>query len=157
LIRAIFACDRENGIGKTGTLPWAHNSEDLRWFKKCTDGDVVIMGRRTWNDHKMPKPLPNRYNIVISSQNIPAGPNVVLHSVKSVEQHIKEFNQDIWIIGGKHTFDELMYMCEEVWISRIDGYYDCDTHLNDLSDFELYYKSYDVDKCLRIEKYRRSL
>jgi dihydrofolate reductase len=157
LIRAIFACDRENGIGKTGTLPWAHNSEDLKWFKKCTDGDVVIMGRRTWNDHKMPKPLPNRYNIVISSQNIPAGPNVVLHSVKSVEHHIKEFNQDIWIIGGKHTFDELMYMCEEVWISRINGVYDCDTRISDLVDFELYFKSYDVDKNLRIEKYRRSL
>jgi len=157
LIRAIFACDRENGIGKTGTLPWAHNSEDLKWFKQCTDGDVVIMGRRTWNDHKMPKPLPNRYNIVISSQNILAGPNVVLHSVKSLEQHIKEFNQDIWIIGGKHTFDELMYMCEEVWISRINGIYDCDTKMSDLVDFELYFKSYDVDRNLRIEKYRRSL
>jgi dihydrofolate reductase len=102
-------------------------------------------------------PLPNRYNIVISSQNIPAGPNVVLHSSKSVEHHIKEFNQDIWIIGGKHTFDELMYMCEEVWISRINGVYDCDTRISDLVDFELYFKSYDVDKNLRIEKYRRSL
>ena len=157
MIRAIFACDRENGIGKTGTLPWAHNSEDLKWFKKCTDVDVVVMGRRTWNDHKMPKPLPNRYNIVISSQDIPAGPNVVLRSAKSVEQHIKEFDQDIWIIGGKHTFDELMYMCEEVWISRINGVYDCDTRISDLVDFELYFKSYEVDKNLRIEKYRRSL
>ena len=157
MIRAIFACDRENGIGKTGTLPWSHNSEDLKWFKESTDGDVVIMGRRTWNDPKMPKPLPNRYNIVLTSQAIPAGPNAVLHSVESVKQHIKEFNQDIWIIGGKHTFDELMYMCEEVWISRINGIYDCDTKMSDLVDFELYFKSYDVDRNLRIEKYRRSL
>ena len=157
MIRAIFACDRENGIGKTGTLPWSHNSEDLKWFKESTDGDVVIMGRRTWNDPKMPKPLPNRYNIVLTSQDIPAGPNVVLRDIESVVAHATSFEQDVWVIGGKHTFDQLMHICEEVWISRIDGYYDCDTHLNDLSDFELYYKSYDVDKCLRIEKYRRSL
>ena len=157
MIRAIFACDRENGIGKTGTLPWSHNSEDLKWFKESTDGDVVIMGRRTWNDPKMPKPLPNRYNIVLTSQDIPAGPNVVLKDIESVVAHATSFEQDVWVIGGKHTFDQLMHICEEVWISRIDGYYDCDTHLNDLSDFELYYKSYDVDKCLRIEKYRRSL
>ena len=50
-----------------------------------------------------------------------------------------------------------MYMCEEVWISRINGVYDCDTRISDLVDFELYFKSYDVDKNLRIEKYRRSL
>ena len=115
------------------------------------------MGRRTWNDPKMPKPLPNRYNIVLTSQDIPAGPNVVLRDIESVVAHATSFEQDVWVIGGKHTFDQLMHICEEVWISRIDGYYDCDTHLNDLSDFELYYKSYDVDKCLRIEKYRRSL
>lgn len=157
MIRAIFACDRENGIGKTGTLPWEHNSEDLKWFKESTDGDVVIMGRRTWNDPKMPKPLPNRYNIVLTSQDIPAGPNVVLRDIDSVVAHATSFEQDVWVIGGKHTFDQLMHICEEVWISRIDGYYDCDTHINDLSDFELYFKSYDVDKCLRIEKYRRSL
>lgn len=157
MIRAIFACDRDNGIGKAGTLPWRHNSEDLKWFKESTDGDVVVMGRRTWNDPKMPKPLPNRYNIVLTSQDIPAGPNVVLRDIDSVIAHATSFEQDVWVIGGKHTFDQLMHICEEVWISRINGYYDCDTHLNDLSDFELYYKSYDVDKCLRIEKYRRSL
>jgi len=157
LIRAIFACDRENGIGKNGTLPWSHNSEDLKWFKKCTDASVVVMGRRTWQDPKMPKPLPNRYNVVMSSVDIPAGPNVVLSDSDSVERHIKQFDQDVWIIGGKHTFDELMFLCEEVWISRINSKFECDTKIEDLTDFELYFKSYDVDKNLRIEKYRRSI
>lgn len=156
MIRAIFACDREGGIGKAGTLPWKHNSEDLKWFRGCTDGDVVIMGRRTWNDPKMPKPLPNRYNVVITSQRIDAGPNVVFKDEATAIRHVEKFEQDVWVIGGKHTFDLLMHLCEEVWISRINGIYDCDTRISDLVDFELYFKSYDVDKNLRIEKYRRS-
>jgi dihydrofolate reductase len=157
LIRAIFACDRENGIGRGGTLPWPHNSADLKWFKSCTDGGIVVMGRRTWQDPKMPKPLPNRYNIVLSSSDIRTGPNVVLRTVESVEQHVKEFDQDVWIIGGKYTFDALMHMCEELWISRINGSYECDTYISDLCDFELFHKEYDVGKQLRIEKYRRSI
>tara|TARA_X000000950_G_scaffold79620_1_gene100231 strand:- start:1518 stop:1991 length:474 start_codon:yes stop_codon:yes gene_type:complete len=157
LIRAIFACDREGGIGKNGTLPWSHNSEDLKWFKECTDGNVVIMGRRTWNDPSMPKPLPNRYNIVLTSQDIATGPNVVFKDVDTAIKHVKSFAQDVWVIGGKHTFDQLIDICEEVWISRINGIYDCNTHIRDLVDFELYFKSYDVDKNLRIEKYRRSI
>ena len=157
MIRGIFACDRENGIGKNGTLPWSHNSEDLKWFKRCTDGGVVVMGRRTWNDHKMPKPLPNRYNIVLTSQNILYGPNVVIKDSESLIVHIESFDQDVWVIGGATTLEKLKHLCEEIWISRINGTNNCDTFISDLCDYELFHKEYDVDKNLRIEKYRRSI
>ena len=157
MIRAIFACDRENGIGRSGTLPWPHNKEDLKWFKSTTDACVVVMGRRTWNDRNMPSPLPNRYNIVLTSSPIGAGPNMVYKDAESLKDTMALFHQDVWVIGGKNTFEQLIDVCEEVWISRINGTWDCDTFLNDLVDYELYFKSYDVDKNLRIEKYRKSL
>ena len=64
----IWAQDTNNAIGRNGTLPW-HFSEDLKNFKKLTMGHVIIMGRKTWDSLPF-KPLPNRQNIVISSNTI---------------------------------------------------------------------------------------
>lgn len=54
------------GIGHQGKLPW-HIPEDLARFRELTKDHIVIMGRKTWDSlpDKM-RPLPNRYNIVLS-------------------------------------------------------------------------------------------
>ncbi|MCV6900975.1 dihydrofolate reductase, partial [Escherichia coli] len=54
-------------MGYKGGLPWPHNSEDMKWFKESTRGDVVVMGRKTWESIGK-KPLPKRKNIIISSE-----------------------------------------------------------------------------------------
>ena len=64
MIKAIFAVDHWGGMGLKGSLPWPHHSEDLQYFKEQTDGNIIIMGRRTWDDPKMPKPLPGRTTYV---------------------------------------------------------------------------------------------
>ena len=48
-MKAILAADTDWGIGKDGTMPWPHNSDDLAWFKECTIDSTVIMGRKTWD------------------------------------------------------------------------------------------------------------
>ena len=53
-------------IGKDNSIPW-HISDDLKRFKKLTTGNVIIMGRKTFESLGS-KPLPNRTNIVISSK-----------------------------------------------------------------------------------------
>ncbi len=62
MIKAILACDNEGGVSKKGTIPWPKNTKDLRWFKKNTTNNVVVMGSKTWVDPLMPWPLPNRIN-----------------------------------------------------------------------------------------------
>ena len=69
MIKAILACDENWGIGKAGTLPWLHNPADLKWFKQMTTGSTVVMGRKTWDSLPV-KPLPNRKNIVVSSNRV---------------------------------------------------------------------------------------
>ena len=59
MIRAILAHDAYWGIGKDGDLPWPKNPDDLKWFKECTEGGVVVMGKTTW-DSLPNKPLPKR-------------------------------------------------------------------------------------------------
>ncbi len=50
-------------IGAGNKIPW-HLPEDFKWFKQLTSGNVVIMGRKTFES--LGKPLPNRINIVLS-------------------------------------------------------------------------------------------
>jgi dihydrofolate reductase len=54
-----------NGVfGNAGALPWRLKT-DLQMFKALTLGKPVIMGRRTWDSLPI-KPLPGRFNIVLS-------------------------------------------------------------------------------------------
>src|SRR6056297_2869461 len=106
MIRAILACDEDWGIGKNGDLPWPHNPADLKWFKQCTDGGVVVMGRKTWESLPR-KPLPNRMNYVITSDpDIEPGyygrfsSKDIGRAIRSIIQYRMTPEPDIWIIGG---------------------------------------------------------
>jgi len=130
MIRAILACDDDWGIGKDGDLPWPHNPADLRWFKESTTGSVVAMGKATW-DSLPKKPLPNRNNVVITtSEKDKDGPYHFL-TFNKAKSYLTSMNQiqDVWVIGGAKLVEGLLPIIEEVWLSRIQGSYDCDTFL----------------------------
>lgn len=158
-VRAIFAMDDEGGIGKNGTLPWPHNSADLKWFKERTNGHIVMMGRRTWEDPNMPKPLPNRYNIVVSDGGLISSdtrPNMVIRR-SGVKRYLDLIDGDVWIIGGAQLLKSTIQYVDEIWLSRICGTYDCDTFIEaeGSSEFKLFEKHYYFDDALTIEKLRR--
>jgi dihydrofolate reductase len=159
LIKAIFACDNNWGIGKNNALPWPHNSADLNWFKETTIGGVVAMGKTTWDSlPEKSKPLPNRNNIVVtSSLKDKNGPYhfVKFENAKDLFISMSKL-QTVWIIGGAQLFESCIDVIEELWLSRIDGIYDCDTFLPDnliLEKFELYERYFDGS--LTTEKYRK--
>src|SRR6056300_500811 len=106
MIRAILACDDNWGIGKDGGLPWPHNPADLKWFKQCTDGGVVVMGRKTWESLPR-KPLPNRENVVITRRDdIEADVVVDMDSALKILPQMN-FTNDVWIIGGAQIVESL--------------------------------------------------
>src|SRR5215510_203186 len=61
--KAIAAMSENRVIGAGNKIPW-HLPEDFRWFKKMTTGQVVVMGRKTFES--IGRPLPNRETIVLS-------------------------------------------------------------------------------------------
>jgi len=63
--KAIAAMSLNRVIGAGNKIPW-YLPEDFKWFKRLTSGNVVIMGRKTFES--LGKPLPNRINIVLSRQ-----------------------------------------------------------------------------------------
>jgi dihydrofolate reductase len=133
MIKAILACDEEGGVSKDGTLPWPHNSTDLQWFKNNTAGHVVVMGSKTWDDPHMPRPLPNRKNVLVTSR--PTDYNGAdMYINENIADGLKLLTLNYpglitWVIGGPNIIEQTLGVIDEFYISRIPGTYDCDTHL----------------------------
>lgn len=92
-------------IGRGGETPW-HNKKDLKWFKDTTTGNVVIMGRKTFE--AIGHPLPNRINIVVSSREDLWVENSNFRVCKTLESAIKfakTFDKEIFIIGGASIYE----------------------------------------------------
>ena len=50
MIKMIAAISKNHQIGKDNQLPW-HISEDLKYFRKTTSGQAVLMGRKTFESN----------------------------------------------------------------------------------------------------------
>lgn len=137
MINAIFAIDAEGGLGRDGTLPWPKDSEDLKWFKENTTGHIVIMGRNTWEDPMMPKPLPHRINgVVTSSDNLYMADKAnMIISGDLLEKALVDLEENfelrtIWIIGGAQLLQTTQHLLDHVYLTRFDNSYDCDVKIN---------------------------
>lgn len=65
--KAIAAMSLNRVIGDANAIPW-HLPEDFKWFKKMTSGNVVIMGRKTFES--LGKALPSRLTVVLTRHPI---------------------------------------------------------------------------------------
>ena len=132
-IKAILACDENGGVGYKGTLPWPHVKRDFQWFKSNTVGHVVIMGSTTYLDPDMPKPMPQRVNVVATSdpKKAPLAAKYITGDLQEgVKQTAKEYpGLHTWVIGGQKVIEQTLDVIEEFYISRIPGKFECDTFL----------------------------
>jgi len=108
-----------------GKIPW-HIPEDLKRFKEITDGHAVIMGRGTF-DSLGRKPLPNRLNVVIASNERFGRNRDGVLFVNSHEEALmvcaKSFYRDVYIVGGESIYREAMYYADMILLTRIDNEY----------------------------------
>lgn len=122
----IAAVAHNNCIGKDNTLPW-HIPEDLRHFKELTTGKTVLMGRKTWES--LPpnfRPLPNRKNIVITSQvaySVPEGVEVFTSIEAALSAHIHD---DVFVIGGAQLYKQTIDKADTLHLTEINESVDGD-------------------------------
>lgn len=96
-MNAIFAVNALGGFGVGDTMPWPKSSNDLKRFKKLTEGYTVVMGSGTWNSN-IPKPFPNRRNIVLSS-TLKDDRCEVFNNIESLINNIS-IDETVFVIGG---------------------------------------------------------
>lgn len=146
--KAIAAMSLNRVIGNGNQIPW-HLPEDFKWFKKTTMGNVVVMGRKTFES--LGKPLPNRLNVILTRHPIllrKAHPEVFGESTlgtrarklrkayqfrlprfgEKTEIRLQrdflrldpaEFSRDVFICGGAQIYEQALPLCSDLYLTLV--------------------------------------
>ena len=134
-----IVCQSNNGfIGKDNKLLF-DCKPDMNWFKEKTTGNVVFMGRRTWESIGS-KPLNNRLNVVISTTIKASGELYAKHdnllfftNLKDALDWLQQYScqkwnkyKNIFIIGGESIYKQTEDIVDNIYLTTIDESIDGD-------------------------------
>ena len=127
---------RNRVIGQGGKIPW-HLPEDFKWFKKMTTGQVVVMGRKTFES--IGRPLPNRTTIILSRGNF-SHPGVRtaadLSHVDWTEPALA--GREVFICGGAEVYVRMLPLCSDLYLTLVKRVVDGDVFFPPFEDqFEM--------------------
>ena len=114
----IAAIGKNNELGKDNKLIW-HLPNDLKFFKKVTSGKTIIMGRRTFES--LPRMLPNRKHIVLSSSEEFPEEVTVYKDFKELLESLKDTQEEIFIIGGSSIYKLFIDYADNMYLTLIDA------------------------------------
>lgn len=151
LMFKIIACINEKRvIGKEGKLLY-HIKNDLANFKGMTVGNVVIMGRKTFESLPGGKPLPDRINIILTSDTEygvePADNVFITNSIQDTVDLCEALfpDKEWFVIGGESIYKQFMELdlVSEMRLTMVKDDEDGDTFFPEFSEDEwrTYYKS----------------
>lgn len=131
----IIAARSRNGvIGKDGKIPWKVGS-DLAMFRLFTEGNTVVMGRKTYES--IGRPLPNRRVMVITRNPDYRAPGCdVVHSLGEAIALHGDSKSVIYIAGGSEIYKEALPIAHVIIMSEIDIEVDGDAYFPDFSESE---------------------
>lgn len=112
--KAIAAMSLNRVIGQGDKIPW-HLPEDFKWFKKMTTGQIVVMGRKTFES--MGRPLPNRKTIVLtrSGRSIPGVPTVA--ELREID--LSNETRDVFVCGGAQVYEAALPFCSDLYLTLV--------------------------------------
>ena len=113
----IAAIGNNNELGHNGKLVF-HLKDDMKFFRKTTNGHPVVMGRKTWDS--LPGKLKNRTNIVISRHDF-NGPDQVIHNLDDFIKNHKDTTEEIFIIGGASIYEAFLPYAKTLYLTEIDA------------------------------------
>ena len=112
--KAIAAMSLNRVIGAGNKIPW-HLPDDFKWFKAMTTGQIIVMGRKTFES--IGRPLPNRETIVLSRSSFQF-PGVRTISDLSELETEKETRQT-FICGGAQIYEQSLPLCSEIYLTLV--------------------------------------
>lgn len=132
-ISLVVAAAENNAIGKNNQLLW-HLPNDMKFFKNTTWGMAVIMGRKTFES--LNKPLPGRFNIVITRQaDWKAEGVTVAADLNDALKKAKETNcNEVFVIGGGEIYQQSMQIADKIYITRVHAALDADTFFPEIDE-----------------------
>lgn len=131
MIKIIVAVDKNGAIGRNNDLIY-NIREDLKNFKKLTTDNIIVMGRNTWETLPI-KPLPNRENVVLTTNDIKLDKATVLNSMNELKKYLSNSEKDVYIIGGASIYNQIMdeKLVDEAHVTFVrDEVKDADTFIS---------------------------
>ena len=131
----IAAVDANWAIGKDNQLLVSIPS-DMKFFRQTTSGHTIIMGRKTLESFPGSRPLKNRRNIVLTSDEAYAAEGAeIAHSVEEVLTLVKDEDPDgVFCIGGASVYRQFLPYCDTAHITKIDHVYEADAFFPNLDE-----------------------
>jgi dihydrofolate reductase len=130
----ICAMDENMVIGINNNLPW-HLPEDLKYFKRTTMGNAIIMGRKTFES--IGKPLPGRTNIIVTRNRDYEVENA--RTVGSITDAIElaenvafiDGSTEAFVIGGAELYKEALPLVNRMHLTMVHAEVDGDAWFPD--------------------------
>lgn len=115
--KAIAAMSENRVIGNGNKIPW-HLPEDFKWFKKMTIGNIIVMGRKTFES--IGKPLPNRTTIVLSRTNFQHPGVQTISALSEIECAIPDVaDRQVFICGGAQVYQQALPRCSDLYLTLV--------------------------------------
>lgn len=132
-MNAIVAVDNNWAIGSKNNL-LVRIPADHKNFRQETTGKVVVLGRKTLETFPQGMPLPNRTNIILSTNpDYKVKDAVVVHSKEELDTELKKYpTEDVYIIGGESVYRMMLPACDVVHVTKIDHDYEADAYFPNL-------------------------
>ena len=120
MVSIIVAIASNNAIGRNNELLY-HMPNDMKRFKETTTGHTIIMGRKTFNSFPR-RPLPNRRNIVLASENNIPEDKQGAEWMTSLPQALNESKNEgeVFIIGGASVYVQALSLADKIYLTIID-------------------------------------
>lgn len=161
-MKMIIAMSENGVIGDNNSLPWGHIPEDMKWFRSKTNNAIVVMGRKTYES--IGKALPNRLNVVVSTQTLNIQDATVLtidpitaasmkeHGVDILHHAIKGIatanpDKEVVVIGGKTIYQALLPHVTTLYVTTIKERFTGDT----VMDFPSLIKGFTLSSTIDME------
>lgn len=132
-VSMIVAYGKNYQIGLNNALLW-HISEDLKNFKRLTNGHHILMGRKTFESIGFP--LPNRTSVVLSKSGFSFDGVHTYGEMKEALEFCKNNGEDeVFIIGGAQVYKLAFPFVDKLYLSEVDYDGEADAYLEKI-DFE---------------------
>jgi len=124
-ITMIAAVGKNLELGKNNDLIW-HFKEDMKFFRDQTMGKPMIMGIKTLES--LPKLLPGRKHIVLTSRNLELDPAIlVVHSIDELLEKVSDY-PEVMVIGGASIYKQMLEYSDKLILTEIDAEADADVY-----------------------------
>lgn len=143
-MKAIVNADINWAIGMGDSLI-NHIPADMKFFKEKTTGNVVVMGRSTFLTFPGQKALPNRVNIVLTTDKNWSVPDVITcHSTDELFEQLKRYDTNtVFVIGGSSVYEQLLPYCDTAFVTKVNSSKPADKffpNLDKMSDWKIIYE-----------------